>query len=525
MRQRPHRFAVIAVTAAFLAAAFALPAGAAVPPVAHESLTKAQTPPSATGAPASPAQSFNRSLSVAAGTGVLLYLPQPAATVMSADPDIARVQPASPTSMFLMGVAPGRTTVIATSRTGEAIVQYDVTVGAGSGGQKAASAAPTSGGAAPAATAIDAATASAAQGAIARSVTGGQEVRVHAAGKDLVLSGTIPTAMAAQQAEAVARAYAGDKGGVLDHMLVLGDIQVNVRVRIAEISRSITRQLGFNWQALGNGNGWSFGLRTGAGVLSKFITPLAPLGLTALSGAPLPNQLGAGFTSGNKLWDVNSIIDALAADQLITILAEPNLTAQSGETASFLAGGEFPIPVAGNSSNNTTTITVEFKQFGVSLSVVPTVLSPTRLNLRVRPEVSELSNNGAVSVPLAGGTLTIPALTVRRAETTVELGSGQSFAIAGLLQRTSVNATNALPGIGELPVLGALFKSNDFQRGESELVIIVTPYIVHAASSPSALRAPTDNFRPATDLDRVLFGRQMAPDPSGKTIDAGFILK
>jgi pilus assembly protein CpaC len=220
------------------------------------------------------------------------------------------------------------------------------------------------------------------------------------------------------------------------------------------------------------------------------------------------------------------VVDALAADQLITVLAEPNLTAQSGETASFLAGGEFPIPIAGNTNNGTTSITIEFKQFGVSLAVVPTVLSPTRLNLRVRPEVSQLSTNGAVSVPVAGGTLTIPALTVRRAETTIELGSGQSFAIAGLLQKTSSDATNALPGIGEMPVIGALFKSNDFQRGESELVIIVTPYLVRPASSPDQLQAPTDGFRPAIDLDRILFGRQLAPQaPGSAPLDAGFILK
>jgi pilus assembly protein CpaC len=153
------------------------------------------------------------------------------------------------------------------------------------------------------------------------------------------------------------------------------------------------------------------------------------------------------------------------------------------------------------------------------------VLSPNRLNLRIRPEVSQLSTNGAVSVPVAGGTLTIPALTVRRAETTVELGSGQSFAIAGLLQRTSTDATNAVPGVGEVPVLGALFKSNDFQRGESELVIIVTPYVVQPTSSPQALHVPTDGFKPATDLDRILLGHQLAPASSGQGLDAGFILK
>jgi pilus assembly protein CpaC len=462
---------------------------------------------------------ISQPITVQAGTGVLLRLPQPAATVMSAEPSVARVQPASPTSLFLMGVAPGRTTVIATTDAGQAIVQYDVTVAPGAGGAGPAAAAVPAG-------TITSAMALAIQATIARTVQGASGVRVLGGGTDAILTGIVPNAAAAQLAEAVARGYVGDKGGVVDNLTVLGGIQVNVRVRIAEIDRSVTRQLGFNWQALGSGNGWRLGLLTGAAI-GGTITPLLPLGLPPLSGATAaPNQLGAGFTSGNKLWDVNGIIDALAGDQLITILAEPNLTALSGETASFLAGGEFPIPIAGNSTNGQTTITVEFKTFGVSLAVVPTVLSANRLNLRVRPEVSQLSTNGAVSVPLAGGTLTIPALTVRRAETTVELGSGQSFAIAGLLQRTSLDQTNALPWIGEVPVLGALFKSNDFQRGESELVIIVTPYIVQPVSAPTALQAPTDGFRPATDLDRILLGRQVARGPAGgPPLDAGFILK
>lgn len=466
---------------------------------------------------AAPAHISER-LTVTAGAGVLLHLPQPAATVMSADPNIARAQPASPDSLFLMGVAPGRTTVVATNTAGAAVIQYDVTVtpaGRHSGPR---------GGTRGAAGGVSAATAATVQATIAQFVTGAQNVRARATGSDLTIFGTVPTAVAAQQAEAIARAYVGDKAGVIDQLTVLGSIQVNVRVRIAEMSRQITRQLGFNWQALGSGNGWRFGLRAGAAATGA-INPLIPLGLASLgNGAPVPNQLGAGFTSGNGAWDVNSIIDALAADQLITILAEPNLTAQSGHTASFLAGGEFPIPVAGNGSQGTTTISVEFKKFGVSLAVVPTVLSRNRISLRIRPEVSQLSNNGAVSVPIAGGSLTIPALTVRRAETTVELGSGQSFAIAGLLQRSSSDGTNALPGIGETPVLGTLFRSNDFQRAESELVIIVTPYIVQPVSNPHALRLPTDGFRPATDLDRILFGRQMAPT-SGQQIDAGFILK
>ena len=487
--------------------------------------TTAQSPRAQAPAPiAPPAATMSQPISVQAGTGVLLRLPSPAAAVMSAEPGVARVQPASPTGLFLMGVAPGRTTVIATSDNGSAIVQYDVTVTPGTGAA-GAPAAP-----APAAekeAAITPAMARAVESAITQSAAGASGVRARPAGTDIILTGSVPSAEVAQMAEAIARGYVGAKGSVVDQMTVLGSIQVNVRVRIAEIDRNITRQLGFNWQALGNATSWRFGLRTGAAATSAFITPLLPLGLTPLpNGAPAPNQIGAGLTSGNGNWDVNGVIDALAADQLITILAEPNLTAQSGETASFLAGGEFPIPVAGNTSNGSTTVTVEFKQFGVSLAVVPTVLSPTRINLRVRPEVSELSNNGAVSVPVSGGTLTIPALTVRRAETTVELGSGQSFAIAGLLEKTSADATNALPGIGELPVIGALFKSNDFQRGESELVIIVTPYLVRPAVSTAQLQAPTDGFRPATDLDRILYGRQLAPPAAGAApLNAGFILK
>ncbi|MBS0561870.1 MAG: type II and III secretion system protein family protein [Proteobacteria bacterium] len=552
--------ALLLLVAAAMVPAATVPASAQTPPVAPAAAPAAAPPaapspalpapqPSATvpvqaasshpapapsplGDPAGGAQATRaQAISVQAGTGVLLRLPQAAATLISAQPDIARVQPASPTSLFLMGVSPGRTTVVATNEAGSAIIQYDVTVtpGVRQGGSGSAEAAPAG--------MVTPGTARAIEAAIAQTVSGATRVRARAAGGAVVLSGTVPTALAAQQAEAVARGYIGEKATLTDEMVVLGAMQVNVRVRIAEINRQITRQLGFNWQALGNGPGWRFGMLTGAAT-GGAISPLLPLGLAPLAnGVPTPNQLGSGFTSGNGMWDVNNVIDALAADQLITILAEPNLTALSGETASFLAGGEFPIPVAGNGTNGTVTITVEFKTFGVSLAVVPTVLSPTRLNLRIRPEVSQLSQNGAVSVPIGnGGTLTIPALTVRRAETTVELGSGQSFAIAGLLQHASADGTNALPYIGEVPVLGALFRSNDFQRGESELVIIVTPYLVNPAPGPEALHLPTDGFRPATDLDRILLGRQMsaaAPGGAapgggasgGQPLDAGFILK
>jgi pilus assembly protein CpaC len=480
-----------------------------------------------------PAATRGQPITLEAGTGVLVPLPHPATTVLSAEPAIARVQPASPTSLFLMGVASGHTTIIATSENGQPIVQYDVTVVGAGGGGPATIRAPLESPAADETGTISAATIATIETAIHRLVPGGAAVRASAAGGRVILSGSVRDPAAGQQAEAIARGYAGEKATIVTDFAVLSSIQVNVRVRIAEMNRTIERQLGFNWQALSNNGSWRIGAITGAAAtggaaalpvaaaLGAFpnsaFNPLQPLGLSSA-----PNQIGAGFNAGR--WDVNGIIDALATDQLVTILAEPNLTAQSGEPASFLAGGEFPIPIAGNTNNGTTTITVEFKQYGVSLEVVPTVLSANRINLRVRPEVSQLSTVGAVSVPVGNGTLTIPALTVRRAETTVELGSGQSFAIAGLLQKTTSDTSNAVPGLGELPVIGALFKSTDFQRGDSELVIIVTPYLVKPTANPASLQLPTDGYRPATDLDRILLGRQLA-QPSGAPLDAGFILK
>lgn len=438
---------------------------------------------------------------ITSGTGQLIQLPSPAAAVVAADPRVARVQPLSPTSLFVMGVTPGRTTVLATAEDGVPVAQLDVTVRA----DRPLVAEPAAGAAAP----EPKLTAAQVQAALRQALRGARAIVVSGTPNGLVLSGTAPSAAEAEQAVALVRAIAGDKQPAVNRMTVPASIQVNVRVRIAEISRTITRELGFNWQALGQIAGSSFGLTTASTV-------------AALTG-------GGGRLSGRgtgRGYDINGIVDALAQDELITILAEPNLTTLSGETASFLAGGEFPIPVNGSSSNGSTQITLAFKQFGVSLSFTPTVLSPDRLNMRIRPEVSQLSTVGAVSLPLATGVITIPSLTVRRADTTVELGSGQSFAIAGLLQRTTSQSDAGTLGLSEIPVLGALFRSDRFNRAETELVIIVTPYLVHP-TSPAGARAPTDGFSPATDLDRILMQRQIAQGGSPRPpvpLNAGFIL-
>jgi pilus assembly protein CpaC len=227
-----------------------------------------------------------------------------------------------------------------------------------------------------------------------------------------------------------------------------------------------------------------------------------PIGSTILgtgyqfNNSPGLNSLGA----AGKLFgiDVMAALDLGERSGLVATLAQPNLTAISGETADFLAGGEFPIPIPGNFSGTT----IEYRKYGVSLAYTPTVLSNGRISLRVRPEVSELSSEGAIR--LQG--FEIPALTIRRAETTVELGSGESFMIAGLMNNRTVSAIDKVPGVGDVPILGMLFKSDNFRRGETELVIVVTPYLVKPVSA-NEIALPTDAFQNSGDLGRILLGQ------------------
>jgi pilus assembly protein CpaC len=225
-------------------------------------------------------------------------------------------------------------------------------------------------------------------------------------------------------------------------------------------------------------------------------------------GYNIVNQIANGTTIaafGRFLgMDIGSALDLAERDGLVTILSEPNLTALSGETAEFLAGGEFPIPVSGEEG----TVTIEYKRFGVSLAYAPTVLANGRISMRVRPEASELSSQG--SVTLNG--FAVPALTVRRAETTVELGSGQSFMIAGLLSNTSNSTIDKAPGAGDIPVLGALFRSTEFRKGQTELVIVVTPYLVRPVND-SEIVLPTDGYRAPDAASQWLLNRQSASVP------------
>jgi len=426
--------------------------------------------------------SGGNALAIEAGGGRVVMLPGAAASIFAADPKVAEARPASASSLFIFGVAPGRTTIAAMDGAGKLLAQYEVTVRPSAFG------------------AIEA------HATLARLMPG-TNLQVETRPNGLSVSGETNTPAEAERALSVVQSYAAPNQTVDNRITVLGATQVNLRVRIIEVSRSVTRQLGINWQALGNIG--RFGIA-------------AATNYSQASPTNLPSTLGLAYKGAVN---VNSVIDALAQDQLVTILAEPNLTAQSGETASFLAGGEFPIPVGQQNGQ----ITIDFKQYGVALAFVPTVLTDGHISLRVRPEVSELSTQGAVQLAAGNSTLQIPALTVRRADTTVELGSGQSFAIAGLMQASRTQTNGTIPGLGEIPVIGALMRSDNFQRNESELVIVITPYIVRPTNDAKSLRGPdTAADKPAGDLDRVLLFRQYAGKtnpPASVPGDVGFVVR
>lgn len=368
--------------------------------------------------------------------GQLLRLDRSMSSVFIANPDIADVTAKSDRLLYLFGNKVGTTTLFALDANDNVIANVTVTVSHSLGRL---------------------------QGALDDLLPDGSIIASSVDGA-IILSGNVATPTEAENARRLATRFMGDGGEVISRLAVTAPNQVNLRVRIAEVSREITNQFGFNWDVLSDG-GFRFALQS--------FPPTAGV-----------NAIIAGGDIGDV--SIDSLIDALADDDLVTILAEPNLTAVSGETASFLAGGEFPIPV----SQDEDTITVIFKQFGVSLAFTPTLIGRSRISMRVRPEVSQLSNAAQI---VAGG-LPIPSLTTRRAETTVELASGQSFAIAGLIQDNSRQEHSKIPGLGDLPILGALFQSDRFQRNETELVIIVTPYLVRPVDA-DALQDPLEPYR------------------------------
>ena len=301
----------------------------------------------------------------------------------------------------------------------------------------------------------------------------------------------MPNAAAADQLQQTASRTVGPNVPLANQLQVTGAAQVNLRVRVAEVSRSVSRQLGFNWSTIFSVGSFAIGLETGR-----------------LAGAAGSTLIGNGIDSvfgsvASRRANGSAVLDAMANEGLVSILAEPNLTAESGGTANFLAGGEIPIPIP----QALGVTSIEYKQYGVSVAFTPTVLSTGRIAVKVRPEVSEIDRANALTL----NGVVVPALTTRRAETSVELSSGQSFAIAGLIQSNDSNNVQKLPWLGDIPILGQLFRSNQFQRQQTELVIVVTPYVVRPAGPADVLEDANGYVRPPSELDTLLFGRVGAP--------------
>ena len=435
-------------------------------------------PPSATTVvTGAPSRSFAQSqlvptqqptLTLEINKGTALKLPGPAATVFVAAPDIADVQVKSPTMIYVFAKKPGDTVLYAVDDQDRVLLNTIVSVTSPVSRMKAT---------------LD-------------TLYPNNQVTFENQGETIVLGGTVRSAQIAEDARRMALQHVnGNPSKVVSTIRVDAPNQVQLRVKVAEVRREALKRVGINWQNI-NGLGIAplIGTMNGGFAIST---------ITATGGAA---SAAARIQGGN----FDTVLDFLATNNEATILAEPNLVAMSGEVASFLAGGEIPI-IAPQAGVATSTFSVAYKQVGVSLAFTPTIVGE-RINLKVAPEVSQLSSTGSINVPLtATAVVTIPAVQTRRASTTIELGSGQSFAIAGLLQSTSQQDIKKLPWLGDVPILGALFKSDAYQRAETELVIVITPYFVEPTSGH--LKTPLSGRVPPTDADRILFQRYNHPTP------------
>jgi len=445
------------------------------------------------------AQSVSRpanDLVLSIGRGQLVTVAGSMTDVFVANDTVADVQVKSAHQLYVFGKAGGETTIYASNAAGEVIWSANVRVGSNidSVDQMLHMAMPDA------------------------------KISVSTMGTNtFLLTGTVAAPEDAAEAQRLVQAFVGKEANVITRLKMATPLQVNLHVKFAEVSRSLIRDIGTNLTSIDGSSGFQFGIGQGTtgttfrpgsvtGVGNKptitiadpsnpgkFIqVPASDIATTAVG-----TTLGfAGKLAGLDLLGALNLGEQVG---LVSTLSEPNLTALSGETADFLAGGEYPIPI----SQGLGTTSIEYKRFGVSLSYTPTVLSNGRISMRVRPEVSELSSQGAVTI----NGFQVPALTVRRAETTVELGSGQSFMIAGLMSNNSQSTLKKMPGAGDLPILGSLFRSTHFQKGETELVIIVTPYLVNPVNA-NDIKLPTDGFK-SPNVGQQLLGNMQTDGKSG----------
>jgi pilus assembly protein CpaC len=453
---------------------------------------------------AAPALAASDNSAVATENGVLLMsvgasrvvnLPANMSDVIIANPDVVDVHVRSQRQLYLIAKGPGQTDITVTTEGGKPIYRATVRVGTNL-------------------TSVD---------QMLRLAMPEADITVSTLNGMTLLTGTVAAPEDAAEAERLVAAFVGDKdnakGSVVSRLRTATPLTVNLQVRIAEVNKSIAKSIGFNLATADLTSGFKFGIGQGRGIINDKWTIGGPLatgnGMKPIVGADdkiigtgLQSQTsGTTFAADTSLFGLNILaaLDLAENQGLASTLASPNLTALSGETASFLAGGEIPIPL----STGIGQVSVEYKQYGVSLAFTPTVLADGRISMRVRPEVSQIDES--VSVVL--NNFSVPGVSTRRAETTVELGSGQSFMIGGLMSSTTGNSVSKAPFLGDLPIIGNLFKSSTFRRQESELVIIVTPYLVKPVNARDA-HLPTDGLRNANDAQRY-FGAMLNGGKSG----------
>lgn len=463
---------------------------------------------------------FHRTVKIGLNKSIIVDLPRDARDILVSNPNIADAVIRTARRIYITGVSAGQSDVIVLDRAGNQIVSLDLEVERDTAGLSA----------------------------MLRRLIPDSDIKVDIVSDNIVLSGTVRTAADAARAQDVANIFAnggpgasgggqsgstsstsaggpsGSNGGninvsltsttassatpaakVVNLLTIEGEDQVHLKVTVAEVQRNIAKQLGI--EMTGSLKFGHFSTCTAAGTCSTLGNPFGVNG-----GALSSNSLSLGFSDGTN--SLSATLQALEQTGMIRTLAEPTLTAISGETASFLAGGEYPVPTGRDQAGN---VSISFKPYGVALDFTPVVLSEGRISLKVKTEVSSLTTDGSISVD----NLTIPALKVRRADSTVELPSGGALVMGGMLQDNLSQSIAKFPGLGDLPILGPLFRSRDFQRNETELVIIVTPYLVKP-TAPSALAMPGQGLVPAGDaqanflgdINRV-YGARGAKAPAG----------
>lgn len=408
---------------------------------------------------------------VSAGKSEVIQLPNAYTDLLIADPKIADVLPLNTHSVYIVGKSTGSTALTVYGPGKRLIAAVNVVVSADIGGFKRR---------------------------LHEILPDEKSVSVRPANDSIVLSGTASSPVVLNQILTLAETYAPKK--VVNMMTVEGTQQVMLSVRFVEMQRSTAKALRVNVQGTS-----AFEVNPVTGREEpKFVFRTGD-NFVGASGAVLDSIGGLVHTFREGSGDLTLLFDALETKGVVKTLAEPTLVAMSGDTASFLAGGEFPIPVgqsSGSGNNSQPTITIEFKQFGVALAFTPTILKDGLINLVVNPEVSAIDPETSITT----GLVRIPGLKVRRAKTTVELRDGESFTIAGLLKEDYANQIRQMPFIGDIPVLGSLFRSTGFQRGETELVIVVTPHLATPRRERAAM--PGEQFLPPSDFELFVFGSQ-----------------